>query len=66
MQLIRCTAKLLREAGLKPTESQHDDSLFSFLGQWHANLIYIDGRKSVLFKPAAEARVRFAHQTLYG
>ncbi len=49
MQLIRCTAKLLKEAGLKPTESQHDDSLFSFLGQWHANLIYIDGRKSVLF-----------------
>ena len=49
MQLIRCTAKLLREAGLKPAESQHDDSPFSFLGQWHANLIYIDGRKSVLF-----------------
>ena len=49
MQLIRCTAKLLKEAGLKSAESQHGDPPFSFLGQWHANLIYIDGRKSVLF-----------------
>ena len=49
MQLIRCTAKLLKEAGLKPAESQQEDPPFSFLGQWHANLIYIDGRKSVLF-----------------
>jgi len=49
MQRIRCTAKLLKEVGLKPAQLQHDDPLFSFLGQWHASLIYIDGRKSVLF-----------------
>lgn len=49
MQFIRCTAKLLKEAGFKPNEFQRDEPRFSFLGQWHANLIYIDGRKSVLF-----------------
>ena len=49
MQLIRCTAKLLKEVGLKPTELQHDEPQFSFLGPWHANLVYIDRRKSVLF-----------------
>ena len=49
MQLIRCTAKLLKEVGLKPNELQHDEPRFSFLGPWHANLIYIDRRKSVLF-----------------
>lgn len=49
MQLIRCTAKLLKEAGLKPAELQYEEPQFSFLGPWHANLIYIDRRKSVLF-----------------
>lgn len=49
MQFIRCTAKLLKEAGFKPNEFPRDEPKFAFLGQWHANLIYIDGRKSVLF-----------------
>ena len=49
MQLIRCTAKLLKEIGLKPAQLQHGEPNFSFLGQWHANLIYINRRKSVLF-----------------
>ncbi|MDA0740239.1 MAG: hypothetical protein O2999_15115 [Nitrospirae bacterium] len=49
MQFIRCTGKLLKEAGFKPNAFQRDESRFSFLGQWHANLIYIDGRKSVIF-----------------
>ena len=49
MQLIRCTAKLLKEIGLSPTRLQHQEPKFSFLGQWHANLIYIDRRKCVLF-----------------
>ena len=49
MQLIRCTAKLLKEVGLKPAQLWHDEPKFSFLGQWHANLIFIDRRKSVLF-----------------
>ena len=49
MQLLRCTAKLLKEVGLKPADLCLDEPDFSFLGQWHANLIYIDRRKSVLF-----------------
>ena len=49
MQLIRCTAKLLKEMGLKPKDLQDSESSRSFLGQWHANLIYIDRRKTVLF-----------------
>jgi hypothetical protein len=48
MPLIRCTAKLLVETGLKPSPSidAPDDTL---LGQWHANLLHIDRRKSLLF-----------------
>lgn len=49
MQLIRCTAKLLREMGLKPEDLCQDVPKFSYLGQWHANLIYIDRRKTLLF-----------------
>jgi len=49
MQLIRCTSKLLREAGLKPKNLRQQEPRFSFLGQWHANLIYIDRSKCVLF-----------------
>ncbi|MCO6512080.1 MAG: hypothetical protein J5I65_14945 [Aridibacter famidurans] len=49
MQLIRCTAKLLKEMGLKAGELQENSSPASLLGQWHANLIYIDRRKTVLF-----------------
>ena len=51
MQTIKCTAKLRKEMGLKnpaPTEKQGfpEDPL---LGAWHANLLYINRRKSVLF-----------------
>lgn len=49
MQLLRCTAKLLKEAGVKPVDLQTKEPPFSFLGSWHANLVFIDGRKSVLF-----------------
>lgn len=48
MQLIRCTAKLLKEMGFKP-EDRQNEAPFSFLGQWHANLIYINRRKTLLF-----------------
>jgi len=48
MQLIRCTAKLLRELGL-PRDPRHEEPKFSFLGQWHANLIHINRRKCILF-----------------
>jgi hypothetical protein len=49
MQLIRCTTKLLKEMGLKPKDLQASEPVFSFLGQWHANLIYINRRKTLLF-----------------
>jgi hypothetical protein len=51
--LIRCTAKLLREMGLgkvaphagaSPPESE--------LGEWYANLFYIERRKCVIFANA--------------
>ena len=48
MQLIRCTAKLLKEMGLKAKDLSVEPP-FSFLGQWHANLIYINRRKTLLF-----------------
>ena len=49
MQLIRCTGKLLRELRAKPMESRADEASHSFLGQWHANLIFIARRKCLLF-----------------
>lgn len=49
MQLIRCTGKLQKELGLKKSDLQESEPHFSFLGQWHANLIYIDRRKCVVF-----------------
>jgi hypothetical protein len=49
MQLIRCTAKLLKEMGLKSGDLEQTEPAFSFLGQWHANLIHINRRKTLLF-----------------
>ncbi len=49
MQLIRCTAKLRKEMGLKDHELFQDDIPTSGLGAWHANLLYINRRKCVLF-----------------
>jgi len=49
MQLIRCTKKLQKEMGLKQSDLCAEESRFSYLGPWHANLIYIDRRKCVLF-----------------
>ena len=49
MQLIRCTGKLLRELGLKDKDLRVEESRFSFLGQWHANLLYLNRQKTVLF-----------------
>ena len=49
MQLIRCTARLIKEIGLKKSDFIDESPEFSFLGQWHANLIYISRRKCVLF-----------------
>lgn len=49
MQYIRCTAKLQKEMGLKKSDLNDGESEPSPLGQWHANLIYIDRRKCILF-----------------
>ena len=49
MQLIRCTAKLMKEIGLKKLDLVDESPENSFLGQWHANLIYINRRKCVIF-----------------
>jgi hypothetical protein len=49
MELIRCTAKLRKEMGLKPKDLETRETDDVRLGQWHANLIYIDRRKTLLF-----------------
>lgn len=49
MQLIRCTAKLQKEMGLKKSDLIDQTPDFSFLGQWHANLIFINRRKCIIF-----------------
>jgi hypothetical protein len=49
MQLIRCTGKPQKEMGLKKAEICGVEPKFSYLGSWHANLIYVDRRKCVLF-----------------
>lgn len=46
MGIIRCTAKLLKELGIKP---EIPPTLPSSLSDWHANLLWIDHRKYVLF-----------------
>jgi hypothetical protein len=49
MQLIRCTKKLQKEMGLTKYQLINEEPTFSYLGSWHANLIYIDRRKCILF-----------------
>ena len=49
MQLIRCTGKLRKEMGLKNSDLWDAEPKFSYLGSWHANLIYIERKKCVLF-----------------
>ena len=49
MQLIQCTAKLLREMGLRPTDVHKGPATPGSLTQWHANLLHINRRKTLLF-----------------
>jgi hypothetical protein len=49
MQLIRCTKKLQKEMGLKNSDMSENEPNDSYLGSWHANMIYIDGKKCLLF-----------------
>ena len=48
MQLIRCTGKLIKELGFQAKDLRPEEPRFSFLGQWHANLIYLNRQKTVL------------------
>ncbi|MDI6687573.1 MAG: hypothetical protein QME06_05055 [Desulfobacterales bacterium] len=49
MQLLRCTKKLQKEMGLKKSDVSENEPSESYLGSWHVNLIYIDGKKCLLF-----------------
>jgi hypothetical protein len=49
LQLIRCTKKLQKEMGLAKSVLEAAEPSLTRLGPWHANLIYIDRRKCVLF-----------------
>jgi hypothetical protein len=49
MQIIKCTGKLQKEMGLKKKDLVPYAPDSSILGSWHANLIYIDRRKCLLF-----------------
>ena len=49
MLLIRCTGKLQKELGLKKADLHESEPQFSYMGQWHANLIYVNRRKCVVF-----------------
>ena len=46
MAIIRCTAKLLNELGTKPTNAPDQPPS---LWDWHANLLWLDRKKYVLF-----------------
>jgi hypothetical protein len=46
MGIIRCTAKLLTELKTKPTNGSYQ---FSAWCDWHANLLWVDRKKCVLF-----------------
>jgi hypothetical protein len=47
MIIIRCTAKLRKELGVRDSElSDREDD--GFLGSWYSNLLWIDRRKCIL------------------
>lgn len=48
MILLRCTAKLRKEMGLRPSDL-HGDSPESLLGDWYAHLFFEERKKCVLF-----------------
>ena len=49
MQFLKCTKKLQKEMGLKPSELSSAEPTNGKLGPWHVNLIFINGKKCVLF-----------------
>ena len=48
MVYIRCTQKLLKLLGVSPLEVEADERQEGF-GDWYANLIWIEGKKCLLF-----------------
>lgn len=49
MKIIKCTKKLQKEMGLKKSELSVSEPDKGIIGHWHANLIYIQGKKCVIF-----------------
>ncbi len=49
MLIIRCTAKLRKEMGIKDSNLYCGEEVPGMLGSWHANLISINRRKCILF-----------------
>jgi len=49
MQIIKCTKKLQKEMGLKKSDLSVSEPVEGVIGPWHANLIYILGKKCVIF-----------------
>jgi len=47
--IIRCTMKLMKEMGLNPKSPTVDTGTSTILGDWHANLFYLDRKKNVIF-----------------
>jgi hypothetical protein len=46
MAILKCTTKLLKELGVKPA---NDPDQSSSLCDWHANMLWLDRKKYVLF-----------------
>lgn len=49
MTLIRCTTKLRKEMGLKPSDLADSDGAMGLLGDWYAHLFFYARQKCVLF-----------------
>ncbi|OGF46793.1 MAG: hypothetical protein A2452_03715 [Candidatus Firestonebacteria bacterium RIFOXYC2_FULL_39_67] len=47
--IIRCTVKLMKEMGIEPKMAAVDAGGSTTLGDWHANLFYLDRKKNVIF-----------------
>ncbi|WP_394754657.1 DUF6933 domain-containing protein [Crenothrix sp.] len=49
MLLIKCIGKLQKEIEVIKSDLLIEESNDSLLGDWHANLIYIDRKKCIFF-----------------
>ncbi|HEY5603546.1 MAG TPA: hypothetical protein VIM41_10580 [Gammaproteobacteria bacterium] len=46
---IRCTQKLLKELGVKNSEPDDFDNPITLLGNWYANIFFLDRKKTIIF-----------------